>query len=129
MNITTIFKEGNKHLLKNDNDLINIGLGIVIMLITTMLIVLIFYCCSYKIKKEERIKYPTLLKSTKSSKSSTNSLCRTRSLPTVLEENNEIEKAEQTCLEKENSQDSINKEIEKNDNKGLYPNLEGHNIL
>jgi hypothetical protein len=125
MNITTIFKEGNKHLLKNDNDLINIGLGIVIMLITTMLIVLIFYCCSYKIKKEERIKYPTLLKSTKSS---TNSLCRTRSLPTVLEENNEIEKAEQTCLEKENSQDSINKEIKNND-KGLYPNLEDHNIL
>jgi hypothetical protein len=125
MNITTILKEGNKHLLKNDNDLINIGTGIVIMLITTMLILLIFYCCSYKIKKEERIKYPTLLKSTKSSKSSTNSLCRTRSLPTVLEE-----KAEQVCLEKEKekekSQDSI---IEKNDNKGLYPNLEDHNIL
>jgi hypothetical protein len=119
MNITTILKEGNKNLLKNDNDLLNIGTGIVIMLITTMLILLIFYCCSYKIKKEERIKYPTLLKSTKSSKSSTNSLCRTRSLPTVLEENNEIEKAEQVCLEKEN----------KKTEKSLYPNLEGHNIL
>lgn len=118
MNITTILKEGNKNLLKNDNDLLNIRTGIVIMLITTMLILLIFYCCSYKIKKEERIKYPTLLKSTKSSKSSTNSLCRTRSLPTVLEENDNV------FLE-ENNQDNAIKKTEKS----LYPNLEGHNIL
>ena len=120
MNLTSILK-GNK-----DED-VSFGLGIVVVLIITILILLIFYCCD-KIKKKERKKYPSLLKSTKSS---TNSFKRTQSLPTVLKENNEIEEAEKACLEKTystNSINSINNSIKKN-NKGLYPNLEGHNIL
>ena len=120
MNITSILK-GNK-----DED-ITVGLGIVTVLIIIILILLIFYCYK-KEKKKERKKYPSLLKSTKSS---TNSFKRTQSLPTVLKENNEIEEAEKACLEKTystNSINSINNSIKKN-NKGLYPNLEGHNIL
>jgi len=117
MNITNIFK-GNK-----DED-ITVGLGIVVVLIITMLFLLIFFCCCEKTKKERK-KYPSLLKSTKSS---TNSFKRTQSLPTVLKENNEIEEAEKACLEKTYSTNSINNSIKKN-NKGLYPNLEGHNIL
>ena len=112
MNLTSILK-GNK-----DED-ITVGLGIVAVLIITML--LIFYCYCEKTKKERK-KYPSLLKSTKSS---TNSFKRTQSLPTVLKENNEIEEAEKACLEKTYS---INNSIKKND-KGLYPNLEGQNIL